>query len=112
MTFSNLSAVVAYLNAYVNTNGTNSITGASLNTALNGIAQFVPNIGLYSLVYASGTTGVTTIPLSYQPMISIVQSQKYGIEVTASIPSSSGITVNYNNTTSVSGSTNLSYIYL
>ncbi len=77
MPFSNLEAVQTYIDSYIKTNNTNSITGLELNTSLTGIIQFMPTIGTYtSHISASGITfGSFTIPLDFTPTYTLVQSQ-------------------------------------
>lgn len=41
MSFVNLAALKAYINAYITTNGTGAITGSIMNTALLGITEFI-----------------------------------------------------------------------
>lgn len=111
MSFSNLPAVQLYINSYINTNGTNSITGVELNTALTGMLQFIPIVGNYSTTLSSGQTTVT-IPLTFTPLVTIVQILAEDILdlVVTSTPTTNGIIVTLINRKSIDSNYTFSYL--
>ena len=101
MEFSDIPQLTSFINTYINTNGTDSITGNQMNTALNGIIQFLgasgvtANTGTYStsIPLTSGITEIT-IPLTYSPTFTIVQVNSFLIPAgnTIFVVNSVGIT--------------------
>ena len=122
MAFSNITALQGYINNYINTNHSRSCTGSELNTALNGIIQFLgtggaPVTGTYmvTLSVTGGSITTFTIPLSFTPTSTIVQVQNTSavltnlVAVTSSKPGTNAITVQVSTSGAYSGTITLSY---
>lgn len=65
MAFINLAALTAYVNSNLNTNGMDAITGAQLNTTMNGVIQFLNELslvtdGVQELTLGAGMSGEGT----------------------------------------------------
>lgn len=69
MAFVDITALQTYIDQYIITNGTNSITGAELNTALTGINQFLISTSgitnIYSGNFNSSPSGATLINIPH-----------------------------------------------
>jgi len=106
--FPTIASLQSFINTYVNTNGTDSITGANLNLALSGITEFLgtaggPTIGSHNVnIATSGATiSNTIIPLSFTPISTVVQAAvpftglSNFVIVLSSTPTTNGIIVYY-----------------
>lgn len=61
MTFANITELTTYINRYLISNGTNSITGDQLNIALDGIIQFLSEAGTLTNIHlGQGMDGAGT----------------------------------------------------
>jgi len=125
MPFTSIASLTSFVNSNVNTNGTDSITGANLNTSLNGIIQYLGtygafNVGTYSTPVTIATSGASfqsiTIPLSVTPVIAFAQVTNNpsidGFVTLNAVATTGGIIFYYESLFSGTRTLNINYFYI
>lgn len=125
MPFSSIADLTSFVNSNINTNGTDSITGANLNTGLNGVIQYLGSngaftVGTYSATITIVAPGATlqsiTIPLSVTPTIAFAQiTNNPAVDNVISLNANAttdGILVYYESLASGTRTININYFYI